>query len=143
MAFPLLTLIPVVEKIFERVFPDPQQAADAKLKLIELQQSGELAQLASDTELAKGQLAINQVEAASDDKFARRWRPFIGWTCGVAFAYNLVLQPFMIFLIVASGTKFDINTLPQMDSDLLGWALGGILGLGSMRTVERIKGVTK
>ena len=73
MAFPLLALIPVVEKVFDRIFPDPAQAADAKLKLLEMQQTGELAQLTSDTELAKGQLAINQVEAASAGKIYRRW----------------------------------------------------------------------
>lgn len=141
MAFPLLALIPVVEKIFDRVFPDPQQAADAKLKLIELQQNGELAQLASDTELAKGQLDINKIEAASGSIFIAGWRPFIGWVCGSAFAYVLILQPFLMFVCAVFGKV--IPPLPNIDTNLLGWALGGILGVGGMRTVEKIKGVTK
>ena len=143
MAFPILTLIPVVEKIFDRVFPDPQQAADAKLKLLEMQQAGELAQLTADTDIAKGQIDINRIEAGSTDKFSSRWRPFIGWVCGVAFAYNLIIQPFMQFILVATGVIFKASDLPTVDSDLLGWALGGLMGLGTMRTVERIKGVTK
>ncbi len=141
MAFPLLAILPVVEKIFDRVLPDPQQAADAKLKLIELQQAGELAQLTADTELAKGQLEINKIEAGSSNLFVSGWRPFIGWTCGAAFAYSLIIQPFLVFCIVVYGTK--LPELPKLDSDLLGWAMGALIGVGSMRTVERIKGVTK
>jgi hypothetical protein len=140
MAFPLLSLIPFAEKLIERIFPDPTQAADAKLKLLEMQQTGELAQLAADTDLAKGQMAINAVEAASEDKFTRRWRPFIGWVCGAAFAYNLIIQPFMVFMLVACDVVFRAADLPIVDGDLLGWALGGMLGLGTMRTVEKTVG---
>ncbi len=140
MAFPLLTLLPVVEKIFDKVFPDPQAAADAKLKLLELQQSGELAQLAADTDLAKGQMAINQVEAASTDRFASRWRPFIGWVCGVAFAYHFLLQPFLVFLLAMFG---QVVELPKFDMEGLNTVLMGMLGLGGLRTVERVKGIIK
>lgn len=141
MSFPVLALLPVVEKVFDRIFPDPAQASEAKIKLLEMQQSGELAVIAAEADMAKGQMAINQIEAASSDKFAARWRPFIGWVCGVAFAYNLVLQPFMVFVLVATGVVFDAKDLPVIDSNMLGWALGGLLGLGSMRTYERTRGV--
>ena len=142
MAFPLLGLIPVVEKVFDRIFPDPQQAADAKLKLIELQQTGELAQLAADTDLSKGQLEINKIEAGNARLFVAGWRPFIGWVCGAAFAYNLILQPFMVFAFLTSGNTLP-SDLPALDSDLLGWALGGMLGLGSMRSFDKLKGTSK
>lgn len=140
MAIPFLTLLPVVEKVFERIFPDPAQAADAKLKLIELEQSGELAKLTAETDMAKGQMEINKIEAGSTDKFAARWRPFIGWVCGFAFAYTLIIQPFMIFVATFYGYPVGAN-LPPIDGDLLGWALGGMLGLGAMRTTEKVKGV--
>jgi hypothetical protein len=140
MTFPLLALVPVVEKVFDRIFPDKQQAAEAKLKLIELQQSGELAQLASHTEIAKGQLAINAEEAKSADPFTRRARPFIMWVCGVAFAYHFIAQPFLAFIFAVAGYKID---LPYFDMDSLNTVLMGLLGLGGMRSVEKVKGVAK
>jgi hypothetical protein len=140
MTFPLLALVPVVEKVFDRIFPDKQQAAEAKLKLIELQQTGELAQLTADTELAKGQLAINQVEAASDDKFARRARPFIMWVCGVAFAYHFIIQPLLVFAMAAFGYTIP---LPAFDMDALNTVLMGLLGLGGMRSFDKLKGTSK
>lgn len=138
---PITTILDIGSRVLDKIFPDPAQRDAAKLELLKLQQTGELAQLAAETDLAKAQLAINQAEASSGDKFSARWRPFIGWVCGIAFAYVLVLQPFLIFCFAAAGHV--IPTLPNIDSDLLGWALGGILGLGTMRSVEKVKGVTK
>lgn len=126
--------------VLERIFPDPKDRLEAAQKLEELKLNGELAQLAAETDLLKGQLAINQVEAGSEDKFVSRARPFIMWVCGIAFAYTLVVQPFLIFAFAASGHV--IPPLPNIDTNLLGWALGGILGLGAMRTTEKIKGVS-
>ena len=54
-------------------------------------------------ELAKGQLEVNKAEAASASVFKGGWRPFIGWTCGFAFAYHFVLQPFMLFAVAMFG----------------------------------------
>jgi hypothetical protein len=140
MAIPFLAFLPVVEKIFDKIFPDPTAAAEAKLKLLELQQSGELAVLAAETDLAKGQQDINLEEAKSGDKFASRWRPFIGWVCGVAFAYHFVLQPVLAFVLMNSGYKVE---LPTFNMDALNTVLLGMLGLGGLRTVERVKGITK
>lgn len=142
MAFPILALIPVVEKIFDRVMPDPQQAANAKLELIKLQQSGDLAELAAETDLAKGQLEINKIEAANPNLFVSGARPFILWTCGVAFAYHFVVQPFLAFAM--SNYMGKPALLPAIDMEVIGYTLTGMLGIGgSFRTVEKIKGVTK
>jgi len=142
MAFdPISAALGIGEKLIDRLWPDPAQRDSAKLELLKMQQTGELAQLASDTQLAKGQLAINAKEAAHSNIFVSGWRPFIGWVCGVAFAYALVLQPMMVFILAASGKV--LPPLPNIDTNLLGWALGGILGLGTMRTTEKIKRVTK
>jgi hypothetical protein len=137
---PLSAAFDLGGKILERIFPDPVQRDAAKLKLLEMQQTGELAQLAADTDLAKGQLAINQIEAASPKLFVSGWRPFIGWTCGTAFAYGFVIQPFATFIILACGYTF---TPPEINfSDMLPVLLG-MLGMGGLRTAEKIKGVTK
>ena len=138
---PISAVFDIGGKLIDRLWPNPAERDAAKIKLIELQQSGELAKLAADTELAKGQLEINATEAASANFFVSGWRPSIGWVCSAAFAYTLVLQPFMVFVCALAGKV--IPPLPNIDSDLLGWALGGILGLGTMRTTEKIKGVAK
>jgi len=142
MAFPLLALIPVVEKIFDKIFPDPTAAADAKLKFLELQQTGELAVLAAETDLAKGQMAINLEEAKSASLFVSGARPFIMWTCGVAFAYHFVIQPFLAFAMSNYMGKPAI--LPAIDMEVIGYTLTGMLGIGgSFRTFEKVKGVAK
>lgn len=125
-------------KLIDRFFPDAAAADAAKLKLLEMQQAGELAQLAADTDLAKGQLVVNQVEAASTSLFVAGWRPFIGWTCGAAFAYKFVLAPFIVLGLAAAGHPI---SLPVLDFTEMSTILLGMLGLGGMRTIEKIKGV--
>ena len=92
-------------------------------------------------ELAKGQLEINKAEAASGSVFKGGWRPFIGWVCGVAFAYHFVLQPLIVFGVTAAGVE--IPALPEFDMGSLMTVLMGMLGLGGLRTMERVKGVGK
>ncbi len=92
-------------------------------------------------ELAKGQLEINKAEAASGSTFKGGWRPFVGWVCGFAFAYHFVLQPFLLFAVAVFGVE--IPTLPEFDMSTLMTVLGGLLGLGSLRTYEKKTGVTK
>lgn len=128
-------------KVLERIFPDPKDRLEAQTKLLELQQTGELAKLAAETDLAKGQMEINKIEAGSSNLFISGWRPFMGWTCGVAFAYKFTLQPFLTFILVACGSKFDPDNLPILDWSEMSPVLLGLLGLGVMKTVEKVKGV--
>ena len=127
-------------KVLERIFPDPADRLAAQTKLAEMQQTGELAQLAAETDLAKGQQDINKIEAANSNIFVSGWRSFIGWVCGMAFAYHFILQPLLAFGFAAFGHKVD---LPAFDMDALNTVLMGILGLGGMRSWEKGKGVTK
>ena len=92
-------------------------------------------------ELAKGQLAINQAEAKHKSIFVAGWRPFIGWTCGIALAWHFVLQPLIMFLSVLFG--FILPELPAFDMGSLMTVLMGMLGLGGLRTYEKQKGLTK
>jgi hypothetical protein len=84
-------------------------------------------------ELAKGQLAVNKVEAAHKSLFVSGWRPAIGWICGFALMYSTILAPIL-------GIWF---TVPPVDSSLLTSVLMGMLGLGAMRTVEKTKSVAR
>lgn len=122
---------PVINKILAFI-PDPQQKLEAQQALM----TG-LSQWDSQ------QTAINAVEAANASLFVAGWRPFIGWTCGAAFAYKFVLQPFLVFIIVAFGIKFDVKLLPALDWSELSMVLLGMLGMGGMRTFEKVTGVVK
>ncbi len=124
-------------KVLERIFPDPKDRLEAQTKLLELQQTGELALLAAETDLAKGQQSINLEEAKNENLFVSGWRPFIGWVCGAAFAYHFVLQPLLAFGFAASGHEV---SLPDFDMEALYTVLAGLLGLGGMRSFEKIKG---
>lgn len=92
-------------------------------------------------QLALAQIEVNKAEAASGSIFKGGWRPFIGWTCGVAFAYHFVLQPLLVFVVAVSGAT--VPALPEFDMASLMTVLGGLLGLGSLRTFEKYKGVSK
>ena len=87
------------------------------------------------------QLAINKEEASSGSLFKGGWRPFIGWVCGIAFFYHFVLNPIILFVIAIIG--IEIPDLPNFNMNTLLTVLGGMLGIGSLRTYEKQKGLTK
>jgi hypothetical protein len=132
-----------VGKIADKIWPDPVAKQEGLFKLEQLRQTGELAQLTAETDLMKGQLAIDTEEAKSESVFVSGWRPFIGWVCGSAFAYKFILQPFLIFGLMAAGSKFDYHTLPTLDWSELLPVLMAMLGMGGLRTYEKAKGVNK
>lgn len=131
-------LFKLANTVIERVVKDPTAAAAAKLEVLKLQQTGELAQLAAETDLAKGQLEINKAEAANPSTFVSGARPFILWVCGSAFAWNYVVMPFFGFVMTAAGHPVAVSPL---DMTTMMPVLGGLLGLGGYRMVEKIRGV--
>ncbi len=91
-------------------------------------------------ELAKGQLEVNKAEAQSRNVFIAGWRPFIGWTCGVAMAYNYVVHPIMIFTLAQLDY---LVAIPALDLSEMMPVLMGMLGLGGLRSFEKFKGISK
>ena len=91
--------------------------------------------------LNRAQIELNKVEAAHENVFVSGWRPFIGWTCGVALCWHFVLAPITIFLCAYIGIA--IPELPTFDMGSLMTVLMGMLGLGGLRTYEKQKGLTK
>ena len=87
------------------------------------------------------QIAVNKEEASSGSIFKGGWRPFIGWVCGIAFFYHFVLNPIILFVIAIIG--IEIPELPNFNMNTLLTVLGGMLGIGSLRTYEKQKGLTK
>lgn len=123
--------------LIERFLPDPEKKAAAQLELLKMQQSGELAALAATTDLAKAQLAVNEKEAQNASLFVSGWRPAIGWVCALALFYQFILRPLGVF--VAQYVGHPIPNPPGLD-DTLWQLLFGMLGLGSLRTFEKVKG---
>lgn len=127
-------LVPSVLALLEKVVPDQNE----RQKL-----AHEIATLAQKQahENAMAQIDVNKTEAASNSIFKGGWRPFIGWVCGTAFAYHFVLQPLLIFVMTYLGHP--VPALPEFDMASLMTVLGGLLGLGGLRTFEKYKGITK
>lgn len=130
---PVSALLEIGGKVIDRVWADPVQASAARLELIKIQQSGELAQIV-------GQMDINKAEAASPHLFVAGWRPFIGWVCGSGFAVQFVIGPLGEWASALAGHQVNF---PQMDLGTMMPLLFGMLGLGAYRTAEKIQGVTK
>jgi hypothetical protein len=131
-------LIPVLGSLLEKFLPDPKQAADAKLKMLELAQAGELKVLDADLQMALAQIKVNEVEAASPDNFRAGWRPATGWVCVAGLAYQFLVMPLLPWFANVLGA--DVPPLPKIDNDTLMVLLTGMLGLGGMRTFEKVKG---
>ena len=129
--FPLEAVLGLATSLIDRIFPNPAQKASAQLELLKLQQSGELAQIT-------GQLDINKIEAANVNLFVSGWRPAIGWVCALALAYQYLVRP--LSGTIAMMTGHTLPPLPGLDDNL--WQLMmGMLGMGGLRTFEKVQGV--
>jgi hypothetical protein len=128
---PIDALLTLGSSLIDKFFPDKTQAETAKAQLLQMQVSGELAQMA-------GQIEINKVEAANANLFIAGWRPAIGWVCALALAYQYLLRPLLSWATVAAGYNFPV--MPGLDDNL--WQLMmGMLGMGGLRTFEKVSGV--
>ena len=128
---PITALLSIGNTIITRLFPDPTQAAQAQLALLKMQQDGELAAIS-------GQMEINKIEAGSSSVFVAGWRPFCGWTCGLGLAYVSIVEP--IARLIATLTGYE-GAFPAIDTTLTMQVLLGMLGMGGLRTLDKIKGV--
>ena len=125
----LLSLIGPATKLIGKFIEDK----DAKNK-----RAHEVATMAEKPaqELSKGQLEINKAEAQSRNIFVAGWRPFVGWTCGLALFYTYLVQPIAIF---GMGQTGNLVHLPPLDLSTMMPVLLGMLGLGGLRSWEKYK----
>ncbi len=137
MAFPLLAVLPAVTTLLDRLLPDPKAKDEAKLKLLEMAQTGELAALTAETDLAKGQLSVNLAEAQHSSLFVAGWRPGLGWVMVAIMATNYIGIPALAWL----SPIFDLPVPNRLDIGELYPVLLGMLGLGGLRTAEKMRGV--
>lgn len=136
---PISAVFDFGSNLLDKFIADPKQKAEAKFKLAEMQQNGELAKIASDTQLSQGQIDINKEEAKSASLFVSGWRPFVGWVCGLSFCYAAILEPILRF--TATVLYNYTGSFPVIDTTITMQVLFGILGLGAMRMNEKVKGV--
>lgn len=123
-------LLPMIGSVLDRVLPG--DAPEVKAKKLEIESELQKAVIQENI----SQLEVNKNEAASNSLFVAGWRPFVGWICGLSLAYPLV-KSFADWYLVAHG----MPKLPDISSEELTTILYGMLGLGGMRTFEKIKSI--
>lgn len=126
---PVSAALDIGGKLIDRLWPDPTQRAQAQLELLRMQQAGELAQI-----------GVNTEEAKSSSIFVSGWRPAIGWICGTACAWNWIGLPVAKLIIAMLGYKLAVA---PADLGEMMPVLMGMLGLGGLRTIEKINGVAR
>ena len=133
-----LSLIPQLGALIERLIPDPKASEAAKLELMRLAQTGELAQLDASTKLALAQIGASTADATGQSSMQRNARPFILWVCGVALAFDTLVKPLIVYGAALAGHP--LPPMPNLSTEQLYGLLFGVLGLGGYRTMEKIKG---
>lgn len=128
----LIPLFSFGEKLLDKFVTTPEEKARAQFELTKL-----LTETESKEILA--QLEINAREANHASIFVAGWRPFVGWICGCGLLYQAVIHNLLAWLARANGWEVP----PTPDTDILIYVLGGLLGLGTLRTYEKKAGVTK
>lgn len=136
------SVVDLIKTGIDKIWPDKTEADKAKAALEHAQLAGALKEMEVEWDNAKAQIEVNKQEAASNNIFVAGWRPFIGWTCGAAFAYTYVLQPVIVMVLNVSGNPIDTTDLVKLDFSEINPVLFGMLGLGALRTYEKVKGVS-
>ena len=127
----LPALLPAITEVLDRVIPDQAAAAKAKLEM-------EAKLLEAATAQASQQAEINKAEAGHSSIFVAGWRPYIGWVCGMAIAWAFLLAPMLSWLLPVMGV---VAVVPPLQTEFLLELVFAMLGLGGLRTFEKLKGV--
>jgi roadblock/LC7 domain-containing protein len=98
----------------------------------------EKAQIAAALALVQGQLDTNRAEATSPSMFVAGWRPMVGYVCASGFAVQFVIGPLGQWVSALAGHPV---AFPSLDMGTLMPLLLGMLGLGGMRTYEKVSGI--
>lgn len=122
----------VAKSLIERWFPDPEKKAQAEAAFLAMSQEQEFKKIIA-------QLEVNAKEAQSPHIWVAGWRPFVGWCSGLGFLYASIGQPVLNWVAVIN----QYPAPPTVDTELLLYVLGGMLGLGALRTYEKVKDATK
>jgi hypothetical protein len=126
-------LVPALGTLIDRLIPDRAAAEKAKAEM-----EAELIRASNDAAMA--QVEVNKIEAAHSSVFVAGWRPSIGWVCAAGLAWAFVLAPVASWALVAFGIKAE---LPAIQFDHLFELVLAMLGIGGLRTFEKLRGVAR
>ena len=124
---------PIVEKLIDRI-PNPNDRAKAKEQF-------EMELMQAVMNASSQQNKINEIEAAHKSVFVAGWRPFIGWICGIGLLWAFVLQPMAAWVFIVFMP--DSPPPPQIPTDGLYQLVLAMLGMGGLRTFEKMRGVSR
>lgn len=121
-----------------------EQKTQIELQLMAMSAAATKAAADFDTAQMQGQVDLNKIEAASDSTFKSGWRPMVGWICCAGLAYVFLVRPILPWMFQVGalivGRESVVPPLPDIPMEDMLVLLMGMLGLGTMRSVERIKG---
>ena len=136
MGVPIIgDIINSVKDLASEFIVDKDKRNELNVRLKELEDQAE--QRIHEQMLAQTQ--INQTEASSGSMFVAGWRPFIGWVGGAGLAWSFIIGPLIEYMARLAGST---ATMPDFDFNQLITIVLAMLGVGTMRTVEKIKGVS-
>lgn len=130
----ILDILNVVGTVVDRVIPDPKDKLELQEKLAAIAD----AEAAREHEEVMGQIQTNTAEASNTNLFVSGWRPFVGWVCGVGVGYSFILEPLGEFVAKMFGYN---GAFPALDMGNLMTLMMGMLGMGYLRTKEKMGGV--
>lgn len=122
--------------VINKIWPDPVERDKAMFELEKMRSDGRLARLVEENKLDLAQIEVNKVEAASSSLFVSGWRPAAGWVCVFGLGYTYLGQPLLSWF----SAIVDVPVPPRLDMEQLMALLFGMLGMGGMRTVEKLRG---
>ena len=126
-------IISVVSSVLDKVIPDNNAKEKAKADI-------EKALIDNAAQINLAQAETNKIEANHRSVFIAGWRPFLGWVCGIGFAWIFVLNPILQWGLALYGIN---AVLPQLQTDVLMELTIALLGLAGLRSWEKAKGLTK
>lgn len=129
----ITALIPALGTLVDRLIPDRAAAERAKADM-------EAALIKASNEAALAQVEVNKIEAGHGSVFVAGWRPFIGWVCGAALAWAFIVGPVLSWSLAVLGIR---ESLPPIMTDNLFELVLAMLGLGGLRTFEKMRGVAR
>jgi hypothetical protein len=129
------------EAITGEAILDPNKRAEILMQTQTIEAAAEKARLDYHQKITEAQTAINALEAQSSSIFVAGWRPFVGWVCASGLVYTFLLKPILPWAAGLFG--FPMAPLPEVPMGDLIVLLGGMLGLGTLRTVEKRAGVSR
>lgn len=144
---PITAAINLGTSVINRIWKDPAKQAEEVRKLQQLAQEGDLAVISSYVELLLAQIEVNKTEAVHKSLFVAGWRPFIGWCGGGAMCYQFIIYPMLMWLwaLLIAFDKIPADAVPPpvLETGALFSIVTGMLGIGGMRTIERLRGVSR